>query len=44
MWFVLESLGTMPEAALDEAAGLLSEELARLMPACAIARQTIGFR
>ena len=38
MWFVLESLGTMPQDALEEAADLLADGLHRLLPGCDIQR------
>jgi DNA/RNA-binding domain of Phe-tRNA-synthetase-like protein len=44
MWFILESLGAMPQAELEEAADRLCEGLRESMPACAIARETVGFR
>ena len=42
MWFVLESLGTMPASALDEAADALDHGLRTIIPGCAIERQTIA--
>ncbi|MES0070449.1 B3/4 domain-containing protein [Mesorhizobium sp. M0074] len=42
MWFILESLGTMPEEALEEAGDMLERGLRSLAPECEIKRQTIG--
>jgi DNA/RNA-binding domain of Phe-tRNA-synthetase-like protein len=42
MWFILETLGTMPEDALEEAGEVLVEGLSRLMPGCAILKQKIS--
>lgn len=42
MWFILESLPTMPEDALVEAAAMLSRGLEQLMPGCAIDRQRVS--
>lgn len=41
MWFVLESLGTMPMDALDDAATTLEAELRTLIPGCTITREFI---
>jgi DNA/RNA-binding domain of Phe-tRNA-synthetase-like protein len=41
MWFILESLGTMPEEALEEAGDMLERGLSSLAPGCEIKRQTI---
>jgi DNA/RNA-binding domain of Phe-tRNA-synthetase-like protein len=41
MWFVLESLNTMPMDALDEAATALETGLTTLIPCCTITRETI---
>ncbi len=42
MWFVLESLETMPIDALDEAASFLELGLRTLIPGCVTARETIA--
>jgi DNA/RNA-binding domain of Phe-tRNA-synthetase-like protein len=42
MWFVLESLGTMPEDALEEAGDMLVEGLWRLIPDCEVQRQRVS--
>ncbi|QQV79489.1 B3/4 domain-containing protein (plasmid) [Sphingomonas aliaeris] len=42
MWFVLESLDTMPLAALDEAATFLELGLRTLIPGCFIAREPLA--
>ena len=41
MWFVLEALETMPQAAVDEAADVLSNGLLQLMPGCGLSRQEV---
>ena len=43
MWFVLESLGTMPEEALEQAGEELVNGLSRLMPGCEIVKRQIAF-
>lgn len=42
MWFILESLGTMPEAALEQAGTDLTAGLSRLMPGCRILKRRIA--
>lgn len=42
MWFILESLGTMPEAALEQAGTDLAAGLSRLMPGCRILKRRIA--
>ncbi|OJY78659.1 MAG: hypothetical protein BGP09_02190 [Rhizobium sp. 60-20] len=42
MWFILESLRSMPEEALDEAGDMLANGLKLLMPGCEIQRQKIS--
>jgi DNA/RNA-binding domain of Phe-tRNA-synthetase-like protein len=42
MWFVLESLDTMPQQALDDAASMLVDGLKVLMPGCTISRKQIS--
>lgn len=42
MWFVLEALETMPEAALEEAGDMLVEGLQSLAPNCEVLRQRIS--
>lgn len=42
MWFVLESLETMPQQALDDAASMLVDGLKVLMPGCTISRKQIS--
>ncbi|MDW9615386.1 hypothetical protein GOC09_31090, partial [Sinorhizobium meliloti] len=42
MWFVLESLETMPEGALAEASDMLVEGLNTLMPDCLVFAQWIA--
>lgn len=42
MWFVLESLNTMPMDTLDEAATALETGLMTLIPCCTITRETIA--
>lgn len=42
MWFVLESLDTMPQQALDDAASMLVDGLKALMPGCKISCTQIG--
>ncbi|MDW9986770.1 hypothetical protein GOC39_33530 [Sinorhizobium meliloti] len=42
MWFVLESLETMPEGALAEASDMLVEGLNTLMPDCLVFAQRIA--
>jgi len=42
MWFVLESLDTMPMDALEEAAIALEAELRTLIPGCTITRETMA--
>ncbi|PTM87781.1 hypothetical protein C7449_11330 [Mycoplana dimorpha] len=42
MWFILESLETMPEAALDEASEMLVSGLNALMPGSLIERRRIA--
>ncbi|WP_205602514.1 B3/B4 domain-containing protein [Chelativorans alearense] len=41
MWFILESLATMPEEALEEAANMLVSGLRELAPGCDVYRQKI---
>jgi len=41
MWFILESLGEMPEEALEEAANMLVKGLRQLAPGCEIHRQKL---
>ncbi len=41
MWFILESLGTMPEEALEEAANMLINGLRQLAPGCEVYRHKI---
>ncbi|WP_105385120.1 B3/B4 domain-containing protein [Neorhizobium alkalisoli] len=42
MWFILESLGTMPESALEEAGNMLVNGLTQLAPGSQIERRTIA--
>lgn len=42
MWFILESLGSMPEGALDEAADMLVGGLRDLAPGCSISVKKLG--
>lgn len=42
MWFVLESLDTMPMGAVDEAATALETRLRKLIPGCTITRDFIA--
>jgi len=42
MWFILESLGSMPDEALEEAANMLAGGLRQLAPRCEIYRQRVG--
>ncbi|WP_310416721.1 B3/4 domain-containing protein [Mycoplana sp. BE70] len=42
MWFVLESLETMPDDALEEASDMLVEGLKMLMPDCSVSAQRIA--
>ncbi|WP_114947796.1 B3/B4 domain-containing protein [Microvirga calopogonii] len=42
MWFILESLETMPEDALEEAGDMLTKGLTNLMPGSEIIRQKIS--
>lgn len=42
MWFLLESLETMPENALEEAGDMLTDGLSRLMPGCGILKQKLS--
>ncbi len=42
MWFVLESLDTMPSDALDEAATFLERGLRTLIPGCSITREAVA--
>ncbi|MBB4009800.1 B3/B4 domain-containing protein [Allorhizobium taibaishanense] len=41
MWFILESLATMPEEALEEAANMLVSGLQQLAPGCEVYRQKL---
>lgn len=41
MWFILESLETMPEEALEEAANMLVNGLRQLAPGCEVYRQNL---
>ncbi|WP_376743947.1 B3/4 domain-containing protein [Ensifer canadensis] len=41
MWFILESLATMPEEALEEAANMLVNGLRQLAPGCEVYRHKI---
>jgi DNA/RNA-binding domain of Phe-tRNA-synthetase-like protein len=41
MWFILESLATMPEEALEEAANMLAGGLRQLAPGCEVYRHKI---
>lgn len=41
MWFILESLGAMPDEALAEAGDVFCEGLSRLMPGCEIVRHKV---
>ncbi|CAN7714832.1 B3/4 domain-containing protein [Phyllobacterium sp. LjRoot231] len=41
MWFILESLATMPEEALEEAGNMLVSGLRQLAPGCEVYRQKI---
>lgn len=41
MWFILESLATMPEEALEEAANMLVSGLRQLAPGCEVYRHKI---
>jgi DNA/RNA-binding domain of Phe-tRNA-synthetase-like protein len=41
MWFVPERLGTMPEAALEEAGDALVEGLRRMLPSCEVRRSLV---
>ncbi|WP_222306144.1 B3/4 domain-containing protein [Rhizobium leguminosarum] len=41
MWFILESLATMPEEALEEAADMLVNGLRQLAPSCEVYRHKI---
>lgn len=42
MWFILESLGTMPETALEEAGNMLVNGLRQLAPGSEISRQNVA--
>ncbi|UXT61237.1 B3/4 domain-containing protein (plasmid) [Agrobacterium fabrum] len=42
MWFILESLSGMPEAALEDAANMLVNGLNQMAPGCEIQRQNVA--
>ena len=42
MWFILESLATMPEEALEEAGKMLVSGLIELAPGCEVYKQKIS--
>nr|WP_277819281.1 B3/4 domain-containing protein [Pseudoroseomonas vastitatis] len=42
MWFILESLGSMPDDALEEAGEMLVSGISRLMPGCVTEKRRIA--